>query len=178
MPRSPMPLTRSFVRLLLSTFFTLLASSLTWGQINKIDDTTATPAQGVGHDYIKLLSETVNPANGSVSLRIQVPFPKGRGFTLPFSFAYDSNGVHHIADGTSGQTAAWWSNDGPFSGSGWSDSIPLASNNQWSVVNTSNGVVEYCWFSAGYMFYDPTGGRDSLGLYDTVDQPTGTPTGP
>ncbi len=171
-----MPLTRSFVRLLLSTFFTLLASSLTWGQINKIDDTTATPAQGVGHDYIKLLSETVNPANGSVSLRIQVPFPKGRGFTLPFSFAYDSNGVHHIADGTSGQTAAWWSNDGPFSGSGWSDSIPLASNNQWSVVNTSNGVVEYCWFSAGYMFYDPTGGRHSLGLYDTVDQTTGTPT--
>ena len=33
----------------------------------------------MGHDYIKMLSETVNLANGSLSIRIQAPMPKGRG---------------------------------------------------------------------------------------------------
>jgi hypothetical protein len=38
-------------------------------QIRNLDDTTTPPTPGVGHDYIKMLRETVNPANGSVSLR-------------------------------------------------------------------------------------------------------------
>jgi hypothetical protein len=39
----------------------------------------ATPTPGVGHDYIGAINDVVNPADGSVSLRISVPIPKGRG---------------------------------------------------------------------------------------------------
>ena len=95
------------VRLFSFTFVLLLASA-SLAQILSVGDDTSTPIPGVGHDYIRLLSETVNPANGSVSLRIQVPMPKARGITLPFSFAYDSNGVNHLIAVTG--RASWISN--------------------------------------------------------------------
>lgn len=77
--------------LVISAFFSsaLVASA----QITNVNDATSTPTPGVGHDYIKMLNETVNPANGSVSLRVEAPVPKGRGPTMPFSFDYDSNGA-------------------------------------------------------------------------------------
>jgi hypothetical protein len=54
-----------------------------------------TPVPGSGHDYIKMLQETVNPANGSVSLRIEAPVPKQRGdVNYPYYiFGYDSSNV-------------------------------------------------------------------------------------
>jgi len=88
---------QSLLRLLLSASFALVCGSFARGQITNVTNTTSTPIPGAGHDYVKLLSETVNPANGSVSLRIQVPTPSGRQMSLPFAFAYDSTGVSHIA---------------------------------------------------------------------------------
>lgn len=63
-------------------------------QVPNVDNFTSTPIPGAGHDYIHLLSETVNPANGSLSSRIQIPLPGGRGPSLPLSFSYDSDGLH------------------------------------------------------------------------------------
>ncbi len=40
------------------------------GQITKVTNDQSTPIPGAGHNYIKLLSETVNPSNGSVSLSL------------------------------------------------------------------------------------------------------------
>lgn len=100
---------RPFFPLLAFVSFTLLSTSHVHAQVTNVDNTTCTPIPGVGHDYIHLLSETVNPANGSVSLRIQVPMPKGRGITIPFSFGYDSNGVHHLLAGAVPGWAFWGS---------------------------------------------------------------------
>jgi hypothetical protein len=55
-----------------------------------IGDDVARPIPGVGHDYVQGLSETVNPANGSLHIKIDLPVPKGRGLTLPFAITYDS----------------------------------------------------------------------------------------
>ena len=54
-----------------------------------------TPTPGSGHDYIKMLDEIVNPANGSLSVRIEAPVPKQRGNTnFPYYvFSYNSTGV-------------------------------------------------------------------------------------
>jgi hypothetical protein len=76
--------------------FVLLLALSAQAQITQIDDSSSTPLPGAGHDYMHMLSETVNPANGSVSMRIQVPVPKGRGLTVPFSFDYDTNGISSI----------------------------------------------------------------------------------
>lgn len=83
-------------------------------QINNVTNTTATPIPGAGHDYIRMLSETVNPANGSLSVRIDLPTPKGRGITIPFSVAYDSNGVNHLEANLNPYfgTARWATNIG------------------------------------------------------------------
>lgn len=65
-----------------SALAALLALFLTlpcWAQITAITNTTQTPTPGAGHNYIKFFNETVNPANGSVSLRIHVPVPPDLG---------------------------------------------------------------------------------------------------
>jgi hypothetical protein len=90
---------------------------------------TSNPVPGVGHDYIHMLNETVNPANGSVSLRIQVPIPKGRGLTLPFAFAYDSAGIW--APGINSNSEPFFglgSNPQWDSEGGWSYLLPTASS--------------------------------------------------
>jgi RHS repeat-associated protein len=59
-----------------------------FGFVNNI---TAVPVSGVGHDYIHDLDEIVNPANGSLSIRIEAPRPEERGLNYPFyAFMYDS----------------------------------------------------------------------------------------
>jgi YD repeat-containing protein len=109
-----------------------------------------------------MLAETVNPANGSVSLRIDTPTTKGRGITLPFSFAYDSNGVNHLAPG--GINAGPASDVSYASQGGWAYSIPLIRETAYSTTSCQFQNCVTCNFSSGYTFQDPTGGRHALGL--------------
>jgi hypothetical protein len=118
---------RSFALPTLFACLLLLASPAAHGQITNVDDTTSTPIEGAGHDYIKAMGETVNPANGSLSVRIQLPIPKGRGITPTFSIGYDSNSVNFIEpndppDASLGEMI-WQTNQTSNSG-GWSLSVP------------------------------------------------------
>jgi len=142
----------------------LTFAPLALAQVTNVDNTTSTPIPGVGHDYIHLLSETVNPANGSVSLRIQVPMPKGRGISIPFSFGYDSNSVHHLRPGyyPSYGTVTWVSNDDYFAQGGWSNSIPSLRSDGWEQdvavltgYNPGQGpIYAYypCYYQSNYVF--------------------------
>jgi YD repeat-containing protein len=61
-------------------------------QVPFVADTTATPVPASGHDYLADLSEVVNPADGSLSIRIAAPPQKERGVGMPhYVFVYDSN---------------------------------------------------------------------------------------
>ena len=71
-------------------------------QLTSIGNDVARPVPGRGHDYIDFLAETVNPANGSVNLNIQLPAPKARGLSLPVSILYNSGSVHRFASGAAG----------------------------------------------------------------------------
>ncbi len=64
---------------------------------NTVNAETATPSPG-GHDYIHFLGETVSPSNGSLSVNIQFPTPKGRGISLPYSFTYNSAGLYRLTE--------------------------------------------------------------------------------
>jgi RHS repeat-associated protein len=143
----------------------LFTSSSAQAQITDVTNTTSTPIPGVGHDYIKMLSETVNPANGSVSVRIQAPTPPGRRMSLPFAFAYDSNGAHHIQTDGMG-TVEWWDNTAYIAAGGWSYSIPMATNMelQESCVPGACGPATRCVWDNDFVFQDETGGRHSLYL--------------
>jgi RHS repeat-associated protein len=111
-------------------------------------------------------SETVNPANGSVSLRIDLPTAKSRGFTLPFSISYDSNGIFHIVGYLTAQTghATWRTDKGYLSQSGWSYAVPRLSYSEWQVQEGTYPNYYYCAVDSGFMFFDAQGGRHALGI--------------
>src|SRR5689334_9373060 len=72
---------------------TFLLTCTCRAQLPQASGTTSPPTPGVGHDYIHSPVETVNPANGSVSIRIPVRIASGRELTIPFSVTYDSSGA-------------------------------------------------------------------------------------
>jgi len=131
--RVVLPLFRS----LAFSFFAFLLTSAGRCQINNVGDDTSTPIEGAGHNYIKMLSETVNPANGSLSIRIQDPTAKARGITLPFSFNYDSNGVNHIG----GAFQPYPQSDlTSISQGGWPYELPLMQGLIWSSATSGSRV--------------------------------------
>lgn len=110
-----------FLRLL-RLFGPVLLIACAHAQLLSVDNTTAPPTPGVGHDYIKMLAETVNPANGSVSLRIDLPLPPGRGLKIPFALMYNSSSVMRVGSRYPGGGTFYSNSAGPTGG--WSKSIP------------------------------------------------------
>src|SRR5260370_20747829 len=138
------------LRIASALLLALVAASLAWGQITTVNDMTSVPVPGSGREYIHLLNETVNPANGSLSVRIQVPMPAGRGISIPFGFSYDSN------------TAILGSNTA--SRGGWSYTIPMLTlTYETRDIEDINGPVS-CGYIANYMFTDFSGVRHPLDI--------------
>jgi RHS repeat-associated protein len=140
---------------------------------------TMTPIPGAGHDYLNGPAETVNPANGSVSIRIPVIVPPGRGITLPFSFAYDSGGVNFVSRRQQVISNLQWFTTGADNGNtnslsqaGWSPSIPMIGSQliMWTTKDDSGHTIP-CTADAGFVYQDAQGGRHNLGL--TYYQDTG-----
>jgi RHS repeat-associated protein len=155
---------------LLACLFFLFFAALSFAQTANVDNTTSTPTEGVGHDYIHLLSETVNPANGSVSLRIELPIPNGRGIGMPFAISYSSNSVNHWVPGYYPYfgTVHWAANTGNLSQGGWSYTVPAVSS-----INTNPTEGDYpnfwtCYVYSDYIFHDPSGGTHALELGTSV----------
>jgi hypothetical protein len=145
-----------------SLLFFLLALALcfaqaTVAQITNVTDDTSAPIPGVGHDYIHMLNETVNPSNGSVSLSIQVPMPNGRGLTIPFAFAYNSNGMNHLLYAGNG-VVQWRSNTSYLAQGGWRFTLPSLSY----AVPSSSSSYGTCYWGADYVFSDPAGAPHAL----------------
>jgi len=150
----------------LSASFFVLALSLAQAasaQITGVGNDQAPPVPDVGHDYIHFLTETVNPANGSLSIRIQVPVPKGRGLTIPFAFSYDSNGIRFPQSAVPG-AIVWLSSNSYLSQGGWSYSFPNLTMN-FLTLEQSEGIYEYqCPYTTSYVFHDATGSAHGLGM--------------
>jgi len=133
----------------------LLPAILSPAQITNVTGDQAPPIEGAGHDYIKLFNETVNPSTGSVSIRISVPVPPSRGFTVPFAFAYDSNAAFHRIPGFAG---AYTDNTGYLQQGGWSYQVPHANATINRILYDSGGGAPYqCYYMTGFTFVDLQG---------------------
>ena len=141
------------------------------GQTVNLGDDVSRPIPGAGHDYIHGLSETVNPANGSLHIKIDLPVPKGRGFTLPFAITYDSGELYHFGSPLAGQ--GWFGygqhpTDQSQVGGGWGNTVPYATAQGFAVGNPQAPVYSdsswQCPMSSSYNFYDPDGASHMLGL--------------
>jgi len=146
-------------------------------QTVNLGDDVARPIAGAGHDYIKGLSETVDPANGTLMIKIDLPVPASRGFTIPFSVTYNSGEVFRFTSympGCGGFDAAPCSSTAalPRVLNGWSDTFPYTETSDsivplppYSPTNQTNGPpTSYCGTSSSYNFYDPLGETHMLGL--------------
>lgn len=134
------------------------ARSLAAQEVTGVTNDQSRPIPGAGHHYIHQLAETVDPANGSVSLRLAVPVPPGRKLTLPFSFDYDSDifvGSSSNGEGLEFATAT------PISSGGWSYSVPTLTD----VYGTNTVPGGYtCKFITNYVFQAPDGSTHALHL--------------
>jgi RHS repeat-associated protein len=144
----------AFMFLLAALLFVSLTSQ---AQVTNVSDVEATPLPGAGHNYTGILNETVNPQNGSLSVRIEVPMPAGRKLTVPFAFAYDSNGAIQLLN---------LENQGPkmpylFS-TGWTYTAPVMNSQETNQTGTFEGDPVHCLFYSGYVFNDPQGTRHSF----------------
>jgi len=162
-----------FCRILRPTVVTILAlllAPLVLAQFpSAVNNDTRTPVPGSGHDYINMLSETVDPSNGSLSVHISTPVPPSRGITIPFSFDYSSGAVMQVQEGSTGWGS--WGLTTIFGGAidsgGWSYSIPELTANQPQVIcyiNGGGGSTLTTQISLSYIFTDPSGARHNLGL--------------
>jgi hypothetical protein len=156
---------KKLLRIFLPPFVVLALGLFASAQIEDVTNSTSTPIAGAGHDYIKMLSETVNPSNGSVSVRIQTPTPSRRGISLPFAFGYDSNGAAHVTSDGKGRPY-WTDNSSYLAQGGWSYSVPLLSTESVVIQMVPKG---FCSYFKDYIFQDATGGRHSLGVASVED---------
>ena len=158
--RSP----RMIARLAICCLLVALAVSPLFAQIPQRSDTTNTPVPGVGHNYVTSPIDTVNPANGALSIRIGVKMPSARGIQLPFDFAYDSNGTAYVK-GSGGLTLGFASVTTPFSQGGWSYAVPTMSVGKTTWTYTDIGDKQHtCTAAISYVFQDPSGGRHDLDM--------------
>lgn len=149
----------------------LVSVNISHAQTINLGGDLSRPVPGVGHDYIHMLNETVDPASGNLSLKIDLPVPKGRGLTLPFSITYNSGEVFLFGSpwtgcgglGTTGTNGC--SEPMPLGRvvNGWSDTFPYATNNQ--ILATQPGYsTPNCPATSSYVFFDPSGASHMLGL--------------
>jgi RHS repeat-associated protein len=86
-----------------SAIFCFVPLVLAQGSLNPdllVTNATQTPIEGVGHSYLHDMSETVNPQNGQVSIRIAGPAPHERGPNFPhYAYMYDTSGR---------EAMTWW----------------------------------------------------------------------
>ena len=154
----------SNLRTAVAAALTALLTPCLLAQISNLTEQTSTPIPGAGHDYIHLLSDTVNLASGTVSIRIAPPMPKGRLLNLPFSFSYDSGSAIQLTPETAG-SAQWATDSGYLSQGGWNYSVPNANMSNWSYTGMTQGGNQQnymCYYTNGVMYRDSNGGAHSL----------------
>jgi hypothetical protein len=135
---------------LLSSIFVLAVA--THAQAPSVTLPTFTPTPGVGHDYIGMLAETVNPATGAVSVRINLPTPApSRGPAVPLGFGYDSN-YNFVVPGVPGQ-ATWATPGTPWAKGGWSLLVPTLSEIQGTVYYPATPPFTCGWWG-DFLFTD------------------------
>jgi RHS repeat-associated protein len=114
----------------------LIACTLpVFAQITRPTAEQAPPVPGVGQGHVGGLNESVNPATGAVSIRIDAGVPPARGITVPFAFGYDSNAAQHVVGGLGVTDNSSYLGQG-----GWSYVVPMLSEIQ-STFSVANHAV-------------------------------------
>ena len=164
-------LRRSAIYLVTALISSLACNLHSFGQGVPLSMDIARPIPGAGHDYVKGLNETVNPANGALTIKIDFPTFASRGLSLPFSLIYNSGLVHHAVTQVYNSTINAVAMDGAQyeptdrSINGWSDTVPYATATQWVIgAPPPTRSTAHCNITGSYTLYDATGQSHQLGI--------------
>jgi YD repeat-containing protein len=139
--------------------------------VGPVGDSMQHPLHGTGHDYINLLSETVNPANGSLNIEIRLPSPAGRGINPPIALRYNSGELNSLIQTPAGVVWATSVNNPNGEATGWGtpDSFPLEGTaSMWNVTSPAGTYGTEspsfnCNFVSGFHFTDLNGVAHTIG---------------
>jgi hypothetical protein len=139
------------VRLLL---FLSLTTAALLAQV--ADPTTAAqaPVAGVGHHYIGIGAETVNPASGMLSFDLPVQLPPGRQLSFPFGIRFNGGEAFRIEGKFNG--IAWNINPPgvPNEYGGWSYELPAyTARDRIQYIYHDLAGTFYCYGTDSYVFY-------------------------
>jgi RHS repeat-associated protein len=140
--------------------------------------TAQAPVPGVGHHYIGMGTETVNPADGSVNFDLPIQTPAGRGLSFPFGIHYAEAEPFYLSNNAYGPNFGWVTpttagNLAPFDLNGWSYQLPnyqaqaFLANTQTESSGCSsypNCPVNYCWGTQNYSFSGFDGHKHPLAM--------------
>jgi hypothetical protein len=149
----------------------VLAGSPVMAQVPDPVVAAQAPIPGSGHNYIGLATETVNPADGSLTFDLPLPLPPGRGLSFPYSIHYNSGLMYYLsAYGYSGSTfpALTWV---PTPQSSYPVSIPFLSfqaaiENAFYSQSGNEGQISTCHqcdWTTGFVFQGLDGVQYPLG---------------
>jgi RHS repeat-associated protein len=151
-------------------------------QITQLSDATAPPVHGVGHNYVGMLSETVNPTTGALTIHIDMPVAPGRKLTAPLAFEYNSGQAWFFArrstpfgscltgTGQCPHPKGYAINSagyGNLTWGGWSSTFPEMIHQAYTqyAYSLSHYTLTYpCKVDTAFMFKDATGAQHQLNL--------------
>jgi RHS repeat-associated protein len=155
---------RSFRFILAISVFGFIAS-VAHAQVPDSVAASQVPIPGVGHHYIGIGAETVNPADGSLSFDLPLQPPSGRGLSFPFGIHY--NASERFSPSGSGPSVLWMQFPAPpFQLNGWNYQLPVYTASAYKAFYATDPQQHavYCDHTHNYVFRGFDGVQRNLGL--------------
>ena len=171
-------------KLVLFACLPILMSVVAVAQVPAVTGTTQTPLLNSDHNYIQSLNEIVDPAMGSLSIRIAAPSPHERGPNLPkYAFIYDSasepqntitpewnvptDAYSGMPDNPPALGPFVWGNVDPvpqYLGAylGAPNSVSYQQLSQFLQTSADSGNSISCSYLSDFVYTDPDGGNHNL----------------
>ena len=152
------------VRVLFFLIPTLVVACKLQAQVPDPVTVAELPKPGVGHHYIGMGAETVNPADGSLSFDLPIQPPPGRQLSFPFGIHYSSS--ERFSTSGTGPNVVWVLLPAPpFQLNGWNYQVPVYTA---TVVKSPYGLNPqeqevYCDHTQNYVFRGFDGVQRNLG---------------
>jgi RHS repeat-associated protein len=156
---------------------TVFSASVSYAQIPDAVTAAQAPVPGVGHGYIGMGAETVNPADGTPSFDLPIQTPTGRGTSFPFGIHYSGTEQFYLA--STGNGGFGWSRSPapPYELNGWSYELPnytaaaFVTNSGTFTTQIGNQSFN-CDGSHNYVFRGLDGVQSIDGLANNWNDPT------
>ncbi|HKW65092.1 MAG TPA: hypothetical protein VJN89_21230 [Candidatus Acidoferrum sp.] len=122
---------RSFLLASSAVVVLTVCTPLTLAQVPDPTIAAQAPQPGVGHHYIGNGTETVNPADGSLSFDLPLQPPAGRGLSASFGIRFSGTEQFYLSNRTTAnQNLVWTANwdpagQAPWQVGAWSYDLPV-----------------------------------------------------